>query len=218
MNYKTITRIGTIAGLYNSPNDLSGDVPRFNVPVASLRFDIGGIIGSTYHGVTTSSKPFRNPLIPEGTLVRNTRQWLAISQAELDTIHQRLCLSKEETLEARMLGANMLIEPDQGDTFLSRFHGYSLVISPDGNYQGGPVGNDAVVLEGYAGAMPCKQTGKKLAKHFGDETLKTRFKPAALIQEGERKQPIRGLVGSVLKGGKVQRGQFLYALKPTGFE
>lgn len=73
---------GRVEGLYNNGRKCP-----------TLRCDLEGIIADSHHGFTKKAD-IRDRPIPKGKIIRNWRQWSAVSQEELTQIAHNLSLPK----------------------------------------------------------------------------------------------------------------------------
>ncbi len=145
----------------------------------SLELALDGIVGDRHFGFVKKADG-RDTGIKRGTLIRNWRQWSAVSQEELDTIAERLDIS---ALDPALLGANICFSGLPGFTQLPPA---TTITFPDG-----------AILKVEAENAPCILPGKEIAKVFNEFEPK-RFAAAAMH--------LRGLVGVVHAPGKISRG------------
>lgn len=201
---KSITT-AKILGTYisvHSDKAYKGDDYFVTKPVEKLEFTTEGIFGDRHFGYEVSSGGRFQTLYQRGSIVRNNRQWSAISTNELEEIGKNLGI--EEKLTAELLGINLLIE---GIDKLSLLKPMTYIaLSQCANFK--PKRNEDAVLVVYAEAIPCKIAGKALVEPFGDTSLEGRFMRAANFK--------RGTTGWVEKGGIVMPGYYAHILTPTG--
>ncbi len=139
--------------------------------------ELDGIVGDRHRGFTKAADA-RDTGIARGTVVRNWRQWSAVSVEELKTIADRLGI---ETLEPTLLGANIAFSGMPGFTQISRGSKFW--------FPGGAV----LVVE--AENAPCIGPGKEIANVF-PQVRASDFPKIA--------QHLRGLVGVVHKSGEIR--------------
>lgn len=169
-----------------------------------LELTCEGIIGDRHFGYTTISGGRFTTLYDKGTIVRNNRQWSAISPAEIEKIATNLGISGRLTPE--LLGINFLLE---GLENLSALPPMSyIVLSPHEDFQ--PKRSDDVALVVYGQALPCTTAGRALIKPFDDPSLESKFPAAAL--------GVRGTTGWVEKGGIIRPEYHGWILTPKGID
>jgi MOSC domain-containing protein YiiM len=148
-------------------------------PRLSIELTLEGILGDKHAGFTRAADG-RDDGIKRGTLVRNWRQWTAVSVEELKKIAERLRISH---LDPALLGANLLFS---GCDDLTQIPKGSMIWFPSGA---------VLTVEGENG--PCIGPGKEIAKRF------KHVEPAAFPKAAKK---LRGLVGVVYRGGTVKVG------------
>ncbi len=148
-------------------------------PCLHLEFSLEGIIGDRHAGFTKPADG-RDEGVKRGTIIRNWRQWSAVSTYELQEIAQGLNIDR---VEPTWLGANIT------------FSGYDRFTHiPKGStiwFASGLV----LTVEGEN--APCIGPGKAIASHF-DHVKAADFPKAA--------KNLRGLVGVVYRPGRLTTG------------
>jgi MOSC domain-containing protein YiiM len=169
---------GKIEGLFSTP-----DVNSFETtPRESLNFTLEGIPGDRHAGFFRASGGREKKEYHPGTVIRNNRQWSALSVEELQMIAERMQLNE---LNAGLTGANLLISG------LSDFtHTPSLSLLKINGDQG-------AVLVVYGENKPCLHPHKLMEERTGKK-IETPFTKAAAS--------CRGLVGWVEKAGEARIG------------
>lgn len=158
-----------------------GDEPKniLKQPRLQIEFGLDGIIGDRHAGFTKLADG-RDEGIKRGTIVRNWRQWSAVSVEELKRVADHL---KVDNIEPSWLGANIT------------FSGYDQVTSiPKGSTIWFPSG---LVLTVEGENAPCIGPGKVIAQKF--EGIRPADFPSAA-------KKLRGLVGVVYRAGKLTTG------------
>jgi hypothetical protein len=173
-------------------------------PTKELLFTTKGISGDRHFGYDTLSGGRSKSMYPKGTLVRNNRQWLAVSPEEVLQISQNLGL--EGRLTPELLGASMLIE---GWPQLTKLPPMTHLLFSKQDTLETPRQDDVMLIV-YAGAIPCAVAGKSLANHFEMPRLESEFVKGAWN--------MRGTTGWVEKGGIIRPGDYAWVLKPTGMD
>lgn len=145
----------------------------------TIEFSLEGVVGDKHAGFTRKADG-RDAGVRNGTIIRNWRQWSAVSVEELRSIAQNLGLAE---LDASLLAPNIV------------FSGIdALTAIPKGSaiwFASGAV----LTVEGEN--APCTLAGKQISKAF-PQLLPSEFPKAA--------RGLRGLVGVVYKSGVVQVG------------
>ncbi|MBY0548567.1 MAG: hypothetical protein K2W95_14955 [Candidatus Obscuribacterales bacterium] len=160
-------------------------------PTLSLEFTLEGIVGDRHAGFTKKADG-RDQGVRRGTIVRNWRQWSAVSTEELERISAAMQIEK---IEPTWLGANIAFSGHE-----------SLTQIPKGStiwFSSGAV----LTVEGEN--APCIGPGKEIARHF-DSVSPSAFPKAA--------QHLRGLVGVVYRAGKVSLGSTATIVPYEGFD
>jgi len=155
-------------------------------PVPLLQIDETGIIGDKHAGLKKKADG-RDKGIKRGTMIRNWRQWSAVSLEELDRIAHNLGVP---SIDAAQLGANLCFD---GIPQLTQC----------------PVGAllrfaDAILLV-EAENDPCTLAGKSLKENYPDLSP-NKFVKAALH--------LRGIVGTVYKPGIIRVGESVEIVLP----
>ena len=157
----------------------------------TIEFADAGVVGDKHFGFTIKSTGREMSLYPRGTLIRNNRQWSAISEEELADIAMKMGV---KTVKPEWIGANLVIKGIPNFTKLPPLS--MLTIRPDAP--------DKVVLMIYGENKPCKSSHDKIVEKLGFEPT-VGFVPAAMGQ--------RGLVGWIEKAGHVVVGdKFLVSI------
>ncbi len=166
----TITYLGTVR---------SKDGPVWSGPEQEVFAGFAGIEGEVHTGITAPSCVRMTAQFPEGTEVRNTRQFSVLSTEEMDEIAANMGLG---SLSPSLLGATMV---------LSGIPDFSFI--PPGSRLQGSSGATLVV---NLNNRPCVYPGKGIeAAHSG---FGAAFKPAA--------QGLRGIVAWVEREGTFALG------------
>lgn len=103
MNWVKLPQNGIVRGLYATPEPAEF----LTTPFSQLPFEIDGIPGDRHSGVSRQSGSREKKLYPKGTLIRNNRQWSALSVEELEGIATRMGIEK---MLPEWAGANVLIQ------------------------------------------------------------------------------------------------------------
>ena len=157
----------------------------------TIEFADAGVVGDKHFGFIIKSTGREMSLYPRGTLIRNNRQWSAISEEELADIAMKMGV---KTVKPEWIGANLVIKGIPNFTKLPPLS--MLTIRPDAP--------DKVVLMIYGENKPCKSSHDKIVEKLGFEPT-VGFVPAAMGQ--------RGLVGWIEKAGHVVVGdKFLVSI------
>ncbi len=150
----------------------------------TLEFADGGVVGDKHFGFTMKSSVRELSQYPRGTVIRNNRQWSAVSEEELADIASKMGVS---AIKPEWIGANLLIK---GIPNLTKLPPLSmLTIRPDSK--------DRVVLIVCGDNKPCKIAHQKIVEYLGFEPT-VGFVQAAFGQ--------RGLVGWIEKAGNISVG------------
>jgi hypothetical protein len=157
--------------------------------LASLEFQLDGVAGDKHIGYTRQSDA-RDEGLKRGTLVRNWRQWSAVSREELEKIKQAMDLPE---LSPELLGANICFSGHDSLTLLPRG---SMIWFPSG-----------AVLTVEGENEPCMGPGRAIAKRF-PQVKAAQFPKAA--------KQLRGLVGIVYCAGVVKLGDRAVVKLPVG--
>lgn len=196
---------GKVEKLYNSkypdPGYKESDAS-LNQLCNELEFTLDGIKGERHVGSQYSSGGRLKRIYSAGTVIRNNRQWAAISPEELNIVKENMGVQGE--LSCAHLGINMLIS-GIGKTYDLGPNKY-LVFSSNPKFEPGNAGDTVLVIFGSMG--PCRKTGRVIAKSFNDDRLERLFPKSAIGN--------RGCTGWVEKAGTVTPGQFVHVLHPTG--
>jgi hypothetical protein len=186
MQYKkSKTQTGEIVGLYicNQANSLESEA------VLSVEVNETGIIGDKHQGVMRKSGGREMADYPRGTLIRNNRQWSAVSEEELAVIAQNMNLPN---LKPEWLGANIVVKGIPNFTQLAPMTKFII--------------NDSTVLINYYENFPCMGPHKRIVHNIG-------FEPeVGFVKAGLQK---RGLVGWVEKSGIIKVGDKIEVLMPV---
>lgn len=149
-------------------------------PALSLELTLEGVTGDKHAGFTKKADG-RDQGVKRGTLVRNWRQWSAVSVEELERISDSMQIGK---IEPTWLGANIAFS---GHEFLTQIPKGSTIWFGSG-----------AVLTVEGENAPCIGPGKEIAKHF-DSVSPSSFPKTA--------RNLRGLVGVVYRAGKISLGE-----------
>ncbi|MBP9758715.1 MOSC domain-containing protein [Candidatus Dojkabacteria bacterium] len=171
--------IGLVTGLFNT-----GEIESLQtVPVTELTVNLNGIVENKYAGQGRSSDVRDRELLedkdfPKKILVRNWRQWTAVSEEELAKIATNLSVEK---VGAELLGANIKLSGIPNFTSL-----------PRGTFLRFP--NEAILLVEEEN-KPCTGPGKEIQKVYGNVRPGDFYKHA---------MGLRGLVGVVQREGIIR--------------
>ncbi len=171
---------GKIEGLYTTPNP-DEFITEYR---EQLEFLPDGIPGDRHSGFTRLSGGREKKQYPKGTLIRNNRQWSALSMEELAMIARSMQL---EDINPGWLGANLLVSGIPGWSGLPSmalikiFHGAS----------------EGPVLVNYGQNKPCIHPHRAMEVALG-KNIDAPFTKAAT--------ETRGLVGWVEKAGVAHIG------------
>jgi hypothetical protein len=173
--------MGKVEQLYKSTKDV---VKKDTCAFLALTLD--GIEGDRHAGAMKKADS-RDKGIVRGTMIRNWRQWSAVSAEELNAIAANLNIGD---LEGALLGPN-------------------LVISGIGNFTQLPPGTllkfpDAVLLI-EAENDPCTKAGKTVA------TAHAEISPHSFVKAACH---LRGLVGTVQTAGMIKVGDSVEVVRP----
>jgi hypothetical protein len=205
MNFKTEKTPFRVAGTYLSRHpqkEYEEEDYLVTRRVDEIELTTQGINGDRHHGYTTQTGGRFGGMYKEGTTVRNSRQWSAISQEEIKRIAIKLNLDARLTPE--MLGINLVLEGIPAISELAPMT--HLLFSPHRDFA--KEREEDVMLVVYAQALPCRIAGRAIARETGTSNVERMFPSAAL--------GIRGTTGWVEKGGIIKPGYNGWALTPTG--
>ena len=180
---------GTITGLFRCETPKSCESTAY----PQLEFTAEGIIGDKHIGTFCASGVRETGIYKKGTLIRNNRQWSAISEEELSDISEKMQLPN---LKAEWLGTNIVIK---GIPNFSKLPPLSIIIIR-------PDDSDFVSLINYNENEPCTVIHRKVIELVGSEPS-VGFIAAAYGR--------RGLVGWVERGGMVHVGDKVKVLIPS---
>jgi len=155
-------------------------------PCAQLEVRPDGIVGDRHSGDLKKADG-RDKGIVRGTMIRNWRQWSAISAEELEIMRQNLNL---EELDGSLLGPNFILSGIRNFTQL-----------PYGTLLKFPHAELFVEAEND----PCTQAGKAIA------TVHRGISPHTFVKAAWH---VRGLVGVVSKAGIIYAGDNLEIIFP----
>lgn len=150
-------------------------------PCDSLEFALEGIVGDKHAGFTKKADA-RNPEYKRGTMMRNDRQWSAVTP---DEMAEAARLMGVDTIDPAWVGANLAFKGIQNFTQLPK--GTKLIF-PSG-----------AVLVVEAENDPCVGPGRVIVAKYPNLKLSPNRFPKAAIHK-------RGLVGVVERAGVVRAG------------
>jgi hypothetical protein len=176
---------GKVEGLYTTPNNDTFVTESRD----ELLFSLDGIPNNRHFGYQRLSGGREKKFYPRGTLIRNNRQWSAVSVEELKQIADTMQL---EEVKPEWIGANLLIS---GIPDLSLLPGLTRLTFRPGSA-------DEVVLIVYGQNKPCIHAHHSI-ENAVSQTVKNPFTKAAAN--------CRGLVGWVEKAGVVRVGDEVVA-------
>jgi MOSC domain-containing protein YiiM len=151
-----------------------------------LELRLDGIVGDRHAGALKKADG-RDKGIPRGTMIRNWRQWSAVSTEELNEVALALALGE---LEPELLGPNFVVAGIENFSAMAK--GTVLKFS------------DAELLV-EAENDPCTQAGKAIAKRHEE------ISPHAFVKKAMHK---RGLVGVVKAAGIIRVGESFLIVDP----
>ena len=158
-------------------------------PAPSLSLELDGIAGSRHRGWTGRADA-RVPSLPRGTPMRNTRHVTLVSVEDLAEAARRLAIPR---LDARWIGANMLVEGIERWSFIPR--GTRLFC------EGGAI----LIVEGQN--APCRFAGAAIVGHNPG-------RPELELEFPKQCQRLRGLIASIEHPGEVTANTSLTARLP----
>lgn len=206
MKFEKEEYIGQLKGVFSSKHpDLSYTETDyfFTEERKSLELTLEGITGERHYGFSFESDARMKNLYERGTKVRFSRQWLAISEYELEEVTNSL--ESDHKITAEHIGANLLLDnierlsklPMMSHLIISR--NKTLVYKDPTN----------VVLVSYAEVKPCTIAAKAISEEIQNESISKNFVKCS--------NDFRGLSGWIEKGGTVKSGDYVFLLKPKGF-
>jgi len=172
---------GRVSGVYIGQN------PVVSESVPEVVADIGGFAGDRHYGFQKTAG-VREKNYDKGTLIRNRRQWSAVSEEELKIIAENMGVPE---IKPEWLGANLLLE---GIPDLTKLPSLTQLIISDVN------------LVVYKENLPCIHPGDVIAEQYGNTELASRFLKASI--------GYRGLVGWIEKQGTIKVGDLVKILLP----
>jgi len=171
---------GKVEGLFTTPHNDTFVTESRN----ELQFSLEGIPDNRHFGFQRLSGGREKKFYPRGTVIRNNRQWSAVSVEELKHIAETMQL---EEVKPEWIGANLLIS---GIPDLSQLPGLTRLTFRPGSA-------DEVVLIVYGQNKPCIHAHHSI-ENAVSQVIKNPFTKAAAT--------CRGLVGWVEKEGVVRVG------------
>ena len=187
MKYKKTTE-GIITGVFRSETKASLESTAY----PSLEFAQEGVTGDKHWGMTMKSNVRQLGMYPRGTVIRNNRQWSAVSVEELQQTADAMGVEK---IQPQWVGANLCVQGIPGFTQLPPFS--LLLVRPDSK--------DKVVLVIYELNLPCAGPHRLITEKIGFEP-QIDFVKAAMGR--------RGLVGWVEKAGVINQGDPIRVMLP----
>jgi hypothetical protein len=154
----------------------------------SIECTLEGIVGDRHFGFTKPAG-VREPDYERGTIIRNNRQFSALSQEELTKIAASLQVPK---IEAEWLGANILLEGMEEFTQLPPL---SRLV-----FDGG------AVLRVFGANQPCRYPGDVIQSHYPDH-------PRLSADFVRNAMQCRGIVGWVEHPGTITAGQGVQVIR-----
>ena len=169
----------------------------------SIQVNLDGIEGERHYGYSFESDSRMKNLYEKGTKVRFSRQWLAVSEFELEEIRKNLDI--KDYISPEHIGANILIDtvkhlsklPMMSHLVFSKSE--SLIYKDPSN----------VVLVSYAEVKPCTIAATAISNDLKSESVKSQFVKCS--------SDLRGLAGWIEKGGNIQEGDSVFLLTPKGY-
>ncbi len=147
----------------------------------SVIAELDGFVGDRHRGF--SRVCWEGGTEPEGTVLRNNRQWSGVSEKELTEIQEALELDR--ALTAEDLGANICIRGIEGFSSLPK--GSKLVFPS----------RAVLVVEDYN--PPCTDMGDKIARLYAKKSGEPLTRKQFLIEAKKK----RGVVGSIDVPGEI---------------
>jgi hypothetical protein len=168
---------GAVESVYiNGTADISNDYPRREIQIS-----LEGIVGDKHAGFVKSAdvrdSPIPKRVDDQRVIVRNWRQWSAVSIEELILLARRL---RTGVIRSALLGANLSV---------SGINRFSQI--PRGSTLWFP--GDAVLMVEEEN-MPCVYPGKEIAKIY------PQVEPSLFVKNA---MGLRGLVGVVQRAGVI---------------
>ena len=199
MRFTGEPQVGKVRGIY-LPAGEEGARYLVNQEVEETVLTPEGVIGDRHATFTMPADSRTTNLYPKGTVIRNNRQWTAISPADLQKISKNLGAQ----VEAGMIGMNLLI--DGIERFSEILRGsYLILFAGEASL---PCSGNDVVLVVHGQVLPCTISGKALAVVHKRPDLEKRFPKASI--------GFRGISGWIEKGGIIRPGNVVWLLTPTG--
>lgn len=190
MKFRKKTNLeGVVTGVFRS--ETKGSLESTAYP--SLEFSHEGVVGDKHFGLTMKSNGRQLGMYPRGTVIRNNRQWSAVSEEELQQTAQRMGM---EHLPPQWLGANLVI---QGIPEFTQLPPLSLLVVRSES-------KDKVILVTYELNLPCIGPHRLIVEKLGFEP-ELDFVKAAMGR--------RGLVGWVEKAGLISVGDTVRVFLPA---
>lgn len=149
-------------------------------PSLSVEVGLEGIVDDRHSGFVKKADG-RDDGIKRGTIIRNWRQWSAVSLEELDKIAAAMCIDR---VDPAWLGANIAFSGCEQLTQVPK--GSTIWFS------------SGVILTVEGENQPCIGPGKEIAQHLSG-VVPSSFPKAA--------QHLRGLVGVVHRAGRIALGE-----------
>jgi hypothetical protein len=203
MQFTISDQQGIVKEVFTSkyPSGYEGKDYFFTEQTDHLALTTEGIKGERHFGYEEPADTRLKKLYTPGTMVRNNRQWTAISSQELQETAENIGVDR---LTADLLGINMLID---GIERLSKLPPMTyLVISPHKEFA--PQRDEDVWLVIYAEVLPCSIAGRGIGMALDREEIARTFPKGAIGH--------RGTTGWVEKGGIIKPGHTVFVVTSTG--
>jgi hypothetical protein len=148
--------------------------------VETLSVDAQGIMGDRHRCLSRPSTGRESSLYPRGTQIRQHRHLCIVSSSDCQVLSQKLKVE----VTPQLLGANLLIDRIDGDTFsISDLpQGAHMLVTPED--AGESIKPPLATIVHVVQQRGCAFTGRTLAHHYGDPTLLKAFIAASVTHRG----------------------------------
>ncbi len=163
-------------------------------PVQEVNTTFEGFPKDRHAGNTRKSGGREKAQYKLGTIIRNNRQWSALSEEELKMIAEKMGINE---VKAQWVGANIIFE---GIPNFSKLPPLSHILI-------NPSSPDFVCLVVFEENGPCQHPNKIIAQETKDQKWKSTFMVAA--------KGLRGTVGWIDKPGRIRVGDEVKVLIPA---
>lgn len=187
---------GKVEWLDPLPLTADYEIPKTSYP--SLMVDEQGFRGSRHYGLTRRNSGqdqlfWAGYKVSKGTMIANNRAWSAITREDLSMIQQKM---QSPEIPFGLLRENVGLS---GIEFFSKFLPGTLLVFRKRDHV-------EVILSVFSGNNPCHIPAGIIAQELDFPEAEKMFAKVA--------QQHRGLVGSVIKAGKVELGQSVDVVVP----